>query len=133
MPGEVACIGEVSFSSAWRVEIPSLGYRIETRIQYVPQIRPEPASLLRQVAYHDRKPVPGPELDPEGWVTFPSVNHTGKLFNGLQSTIQCTVSSSYFCLSIGRESNCIPSAFACPTCQFHEGYRYTLSAQTALF
>ena len=65
---------------------------MEADICYVPHSRPGPASLMRQVAYHDRKAVPGPEVDPEGWLTLPPVNHTGKLFNGKQSTVQCIVS-----------------------------------------
>ncbi|KAJ7581369.1 hypothetical protein C8J56DRAFT_959861 [Mycena floridula] len=40
---------------------------IVTPLGYVPISRPEPPSLLRQLAYQHKTLVPGPSWDPEGW------------------------------------------------------------------
>ncbi|KAJ7874214.1 hypothetical protein B0H14DRAFT_2718570 [Mycena olivaceomarginata] len=50
---------------------------LRTMFVYVPALRPDPPSLLRQLAYQENTPIPGPEIDAEGWHTCPAVTVKG--------------------------------------------------------
>ncbi|KAJ6584346.1 hypothetical protein B0H19DRAFT_1104763 [Mycena capillaripes] len=65
---------------------------LQTMFVYVPALRPDPASPLRQVAYQENTPIPGPETDPEGWYTFPIVTIKGTVFNHRTVEVQCAFS-----------------------------------------
>jgi len=43
---------------------------LQTLFNYVPCIKPDPPSPLRQLSYENRSPLLGPEADPEGWKTI---------------------------------------------------------------
>lgn len=58
---------------------------------YVPALRPDPPSLLRQLAYQENTPIPGPEIDAEGWHTCPAVTVKGTVFNNRTAEVQCVV------------------------------------------
>ncbi|EIN05456.1 hypothetical protein PUNSTDRAFT_137569 [Punctularia strigosozonata HHB-11173 SS5] len=50
-------------------------------VGYVPAVKPDPASYLRQTAYEDATPeLIGPDGDPEGWQTCDPVVTQGSLF-----------------------------------------------------
>ncbi|THU78163.1 hypothetical protein K435DRAFT_876945 [Dendrothele bispora CBS 962.96] len=59
---------------------------------YIPAIRPDPPSLLRQLAYQENSPLAGPSIDPEGWFTLPSVKLHGTVFSSRTVEISCTLS-----------------------------------------
>ena len=62
---------------------------------------PAPSSPLRQNAYLEGTLLPGPDRDPDGWVTLPSVVVRGKLeIAGVPTDVQCTV-----------RSHCIPPSY----------------------
>lgn len=67
---------------------------LSTFIAYTPCITPDPPSPLRQLAYMERSPIPGPEIDPEGWKVFPVVVMQGTVFNNREATVYCSVSVS---------------------------------------
>jgi hypothetical protein len=79
--------------------------RIHTPLVYVPITRPSPPSLLRQLAYRERTPLSGPDVDPEGWKTS-SVTIRGKIFNDHLVEVQCMVSSSSSTLSATSDLIC---------------------------
>ncbi|KAJ7650108.1 hypothetical protein FB45DRAFT_886947 [Roridomyces roridus] len=54
-------------------------YRLSTVINYMPVSRPGPPSGLRQLAYQQHVPLPGPDSDPEGWRTSHFVKTQGRL------------------------------------------------------
>ena len=60
-------------------------------IAYTPCITPDPPSPLRQLAYEERSPIPGPEIDPAGWKVFPEVAMRGSIFNNREVTVYCSV------------------------------------------
>lgn len=41
--------------------------RIRTAFGYIPSIRPDAPSLIRQLAYQQFLPIPNPTIDPDGW------------------------------------------------------------------
>ncbi|KAI0339780.1 hypothetical protein BDW22DRAFT_1347286 [Trametopsis cervina] len=47
---------------------------------YVPVFRPPEPSPLRQMAYEAGSPLPGPDVDPEGWHSLAPVTFEGKVF-----------------------------------------------------
>ncbi|KAJ7244041.1 hypothetical protein C8J57DRAFT_1365286 [Mycena rebaudengoi] len=65
---------------------------LRTMFAYVAAIRPEPPSLLRQIAYQENSPIPGPEIDPEGWHSFPMTTLIGTVFNNRTVEVQCLLS-----------------------------------------
>ncbi|KDR78972.1 hypothetical protein GALMADRAFT_63777 [Galerina marginata CBS 339.88] len=66
--------------------------RIKTAFGYVPSSRPDPPSLLRQLAYQQFMPLPGPLSDPEGWKTLRPVAVRGTMFNTNRAEAKCTLS-----------------------------------------
>jgi hypothetical protein len=65
---------------------------LQTMFAYVPRTKPEQPTLLRQIAYRELSPLPGPESDPEGWKTLRPVVSRGLLLPNHPVNIQCTVS-----------------------------------------
>ncbi|KAJ7745723.1 hypothetical protein B0H16DRAFT_971557 [Mycena metata] len=65
--------------------------KLQTMFIYVPAIRPDPPSRLRQLAYRQNGPIPGPDADPEGWHTLRTVSVRGNVFNARRVKIQCIV------------------------------------------
>ncbi|KAK7437000.1 hypothetical protein VKT23_006714 [Stygiomarasmius scandens] len=59
---------------------------------YIPAIRPDPPSLLRQLAYQENSPLAGPSVDPEGWLTLAPVKSHGTVFSSRTVEITCTLS-----------------------------------------
>ncbi|KAF5321357.1 hypothetical protein D9619_000548 [Psilocybe cf. subviscida] len=55
--------------------------KLLVQIVYVPAVIPSPASALRQLAYAERMCVPGPEIDPTGWLQLAPAAVRGKLHN----------------------------------------------------
>ncbi|KAF7312490.1 hypothetical protein MIND_00262700 [Mycena indigotica] len=78
------------------VHIARSTFRVDNKLQtmfvYVPAIRPEPPSQLRQMAYRQNGPLPGPDLDPEGWYTLPPTCISGKVFGNRRVVIQSVLS-----------------------------------------
>jgi hypothetical protein len=68
-----------------------LSYRIKAAFAYIPHAKPEPASVLRQLAYREHSPLPGPPSDPEGWTTLAPVHSRGLLLPNHPVDVQCTV------------------------------------------
>ncbi|KAF8896106.1 hypothetical protein BD779DRAFT_1433414 [Infundibulicybe gibba] len=66
--------------------------RIKTAFGYVPSTRPDPPSLLRQLAYEQCCPLPGPEIDPMGWKTLRPVTARGTMFKSRTVEARCTLS-----------------------------------------
>ncbi|KAF8968052.1 hypothetical protein BDZ97DRAFT_449634 [Flammula alnicola] len=66
--------------------------RIKTAFGYVPSTRPDPPSLLRQLAYQQFLPLPGPLSDPEGWKTLRPVTVRGTMFGVHRAEAKCTLS-----------------------------------------
>ncbi|KAJ7634984.1 hypothetical protein FB45DRAFT_790452 [Roridomyces roridus] len=64
----------------------------ETMFVYVPAVRPDPPSPLRQLAYQENTPIPGPEIDLDGWYTHPTVRMKGTVFNNRKVEIHCAFS-----------------------------------------
>ncbi|KAJ7031300.1 hypothetical protein C8F04DRAFT_701302 [Mycena alexandri] len=56
-------------------------HRLSAPINYMPVSRPGPPSRLRQLAYQQHTALLGPDSDPEGWHTLPSVTARGKLLS----------------------------------------------------
>ncbi|EAU85673.2 hypothetical protein CC1G_10945 [Coprinopsis cinerea okayama7 len=67
---------------------------IKTAFGYVPSTRPEPPSLLRQLAYQENLPLPDPATDPEGWKTLRPVSVRGFMFKTRPVEARCTLSIS---------------------------------------
>ncbi|KAF8150704.1 hypothetical protein B0H34DRAFT_149037 [Crassisporium funariophilum] len=68
--------------------------RITTAFGYVPSSRPDPPSMLRQLAYQQFLPLPGPSSDPEGWKTVRPVAVRGTMFKTHRVDAKCTLSIS---------------------------------------
>ncbi|KAJ7170804.1 hypothetical protein C8R43DRAFT_944647 [Mycena crocata] len=66
--------------------------QIKTRFAYVPSTRPDPPSLLRQLAYRENTLLPGPEVDPAGWYTSSTAVIRGTVFKTRQATVHCMLS-----------------------------------------
>lgn len=65
--------------------------RIKTAFGYVSSSRPDAPSLLRQIAYQQFLPVPGPLSDPEGWKTLRPVAIRGTMFCVHRAEAKATV------------------------------------------
>lgn len=59
---------------------------------YVPLRFPQPPSPLRQLAFREGSPLPGPNVDPEGWQTSKPIKLSGVLFNTKRIEAECTLS-----------------------------------------
>ncbi|KAF9461993.1 hypothetical protein BDZ94DRAFT_758704 [Collybia nuda] len=64
---------------------------IQTPIIYVPKIVPDPPSILRQLAYCDSCPVPGPRRDPDGWFTSPPTVLHGEMYGRHDIPVECSI------------------------------------------
>ncbi|KAJ7707460.1 hypothetical protein B0H17DRAFT_1032757 [Mycena rosella] len=77
------------------VNIARSTFRVDSKLQtmfvYVPAIRPAPPSRFRQLAYRQNGPIPGPDLDPDGWHTLPT-SVAGTVFNARRVKIKCVLS-----------------------------------------
>ncbi|KZP19026.1 hypothetical protein FIBSPDRAFT_744509 [Athelia psychrophila] len=81
--------------------------RLGTLIAYYPRIKPDPPSLLRQLAYTNDSLIPGPSQDPAGWKTLEPKIITGTLFGVRRVEISCTLSlSSPLCYTRGTAIPC---------------------------
>ncbi|KAI0359735.1 hypothetical protein OH77DRAFT_1471440 [Trametes cingulata] len=67
---------------------------LATSFVYMPIIRADPPSPLRQLAYREGSPLIGPEGDPDGWKVLPSVTVAGTIFGARQVELQCTIAVS---------------------------------------
>lgn len=67
-----------------------------TTILYIPRIKPDPPSSLRQLAYHEGTPIPGPKVDPEGWKVLESFTMNGSILNARAVQVTCTVREVFF-------------------------------------
>ncbi|KAI0367999.1 hypothetical protein BV20DRAFT_949122 [Pilatotrama ljubarskyi] len=67
---------------------------LATSFVYMPIIRADPPSPLRQLAYREGTALIGPEGDPEGWKVLPSVSIAGTIFGARQVELQCTIAIS---------------------------------------
>jgi hypothetical protein len=67
--------------------------RIKTAFAYIPHIKPDPPSALRQLAYREPSSLLGPQSDPEGWITLTRVHSQGLLLPNHPVSVQCTVST----------------------------------------
>lgn len=65
--------------------------KLLVQVVYAPAVTPPPASALRQLAYAERMCVPGPEIDPVGWLQLDPVAVKGKLHDKSTKLI-CNVS-----------------------------------------
>ncbi|KAJ8494406.1 hypothetical protein ONZ45_g13242 [Pleurotus djamor] len=65
---------------------------LTTPFGYVPTSRPDVPSELRQLAYEQNCPsLPGPEADPEGWLSMPTIPVRGMVFNSRHLEARCTI------------------------------------------
>ncbi|KAJ7227371.1 hypothetical protein GGX14DRAFT_419298 [Mycena pura] len=58
---------------------------------YLPLIRPDPPSKLRQMAYKEGGDILGPDGDPNGWKVLAPVQFKGKLFDAIEVEVECTL------------------------------------------
>lgn len=65
---------------------------IKTAFGFVPHTRPGPFSFLRQLAYQQSTPLPGPSSDPDGWKTLSPATARGTMFKSRQVEVQCILS-----------------------------------------
>ncbi|KAF7327972.1 hypothetical protein MKEN_00377400 [Mycena kentingensis (nom. inval.)] len=65
---------------------------IKTRFAYIPGIRPDPPSLLRQLAYREHTELPGLEVDPIGWTSTATAIVRGTIFKTRQAAMHCMLS-----------------------------------------
>ncbi|KAF7327977.1 Pkinase-domain-containing protein [Mycena kentingensis (nom. inval.)] len=70
----------------------SVDNKLQTMFVYVPAIRPGNPSAMRALAYRQNGPVPGPDLDPEGWHTLSPVGIAGAVFGDRRVSLQATLS-----------------------------------------
>ena len=63
---------------------------------YVPLIRPDAPSLLRQLAYQANSPLLGPGADPDGRHQVPSSTVKGTVFKDREVQVSCVVRKLYF-------------------------------------
>ncbi len=58
---------------------------------YVPLVRADAPSLLRQLAYQENSPLLGPDADPDGWQRIPSFTVKGTVFKDREVQVNCVV------------------------------------------
>ncbi|KAJ7707530.1 hypothetical protein B0H17DRAFT_918282 [Mycena rosella] len=66
--------------------------QIKTRFGYIPTTRPDPPSMLRQMAYRQNTILPGPDVDPAGWTTSSTAVVRGTIFKSHQAAVHCMLS-----------------------------------------
>ncbi|KAH9482506.1 hypothetical protein JR316_0004606 [Psilocybe cubensis] len=66
--------------------------KLHATIIYVPDIKPTPSSILRQLAYSQQLQLPGPDVDPVGWHSMPPVTVSGRLSGRKSVKFDCTLS-----------------------------------------
>ncbi|KAK7016286.1 hypothetical protein R3P38DRAFT_3321389 [Favolaschia claudopus] len=66
--------------------------QIKTRFGYIPSTRPDPPSLLRQLAYRENSLLPGPDVDPVGWKASSTVVVRGTVFKTRPAAVHCMLS-----------------------------------------
>jgi hypothetical protein len=76
----------------WNKRRAHLPNRLGTSFTYIPRIKPDPPSTLRQIAYREGSPILGPDTDPDGWKTLNPAFIRGTVFNDRSITTKCTVS-----------------------------------------
>ncbi|TBU40330.1 hypothetical protein BD309DRAFT_967722 [Dichomitus squalens] len=64
---------------------------LATTFVYMPLIRADPPSPLRELSYREGVPLIGPQGDPGGWKVFPSVKVAGTLFDTRTVELECTL------------------------------------------
>lgn len=64
---------------------------LSTVFAYIPCTRPDPPSILQQLAYEDSSPLLPPETDPEGWKALPTVNIRGSVFTARNVDVKCNL------------------------------------------
>ncbi|KAF5342240.1 hypothetical protein D9611_001661 [Ephemerocybe angulata] len=64
---------------------------LKTAFGYVPSSRPDAPSLLRQLVYQEKLPLPSPANDPEGWKTLRPVSARGLMFKTRPVEARCTL------------------------------------------
>ncbi|KAI5833917.1 hypothetical protein K523DRAFT_231756 [Schizophyllum commune Tattone D] len=80
----------------WRGDL-----RLPVEFTYVPLSAPPPASLARQLAYQEKKHIPPPEADVEGWHTTRSAVVSGLVGEGrYEAEVTC-------CVSCQRMTSCL--------------------------
>ncbi|KAJ7267269.1 hypothetical protein C8J57DRAFT_362650 [Mycena rebaudengoi] len=65
--------------------------RLLTAFGYFSMQRPEVSSSLRQFAYRNNSPIPGPYSDPDGWHALQPVQIRGTIFGKRAVDAKCTV------------------------------------------
>ncbi|KAJ7455217.1 hypothetical protein B0H11DRAFT_247815 [Mycena galericulata] len=83
--------------------------RVQTQFAYVPATRPSPPSLARQLAYQqENSPLPGPDLDPDGWEQLPPFVVRGTVFSTRQVEVVCNFSlAKPLCYTRGSPIPCV--------------------------
>jgi len=82
--------------------------QLRTPLAYVPSTKPGPPSLLRQLAYQERAPLPGPEFDPDGWKNLQPVMIRGSIFNARHVAAKCRLSIAQpLCYTRGSAIPCV--------------------------
>jgi len=66
--------------------------QIKTAFGFISHSRAEAPSLLRQLAYQEGTPLPGPSCDPDGWKTLQPLIARGTMFKSRQVEVRCTLS-----------------------------------------
>jgi len=67
-------------------------HQISTVFAFTPITKPTHFSVARQLAYIEGNPLPGPDIDPAGWVTLEDVHMRGTIFNARDIDAVCTLS-----------------------------------------
>jgi hypothetical protein len=65
--------------------------QIRTPFGYVPGSKPEAPSMLRQMAYQQGVPIPGPEVDPHGWKVLVPCKAKGTVLRNHPVDVQCSL------------------------------------------
>lgn len=65
---------------------------IRAPFAYVPSSRPGPISELRQFAYEQSLPTPGPDVDPQGWSLPRGAVTRGLVFRSREAEVHCSLS-----------------------------------------
>jgi len=82
--------------------------KLGTLLLYVPCIKPEPPSALRQLAYQEGSPILGPDIDPDGWKTLKPTFINGTIFRDRSIDAKCTLSlAKPLCYTRGTTIPCV--------------------------
>ncbi|EKM78643.1 hypothetical protein AGABI1DRAFT_59597 [Agaricus bisporus var. burnettii JB137-S8] len=86
---------------------------IKTAFGFISSTRPDPPSLLRQLAYQQGCPLPNPQTDPDGWKPLGPVSCRGVMSKSRKIETRCT-------LAIAKPL-CFTRGTAIPCCLTIEG------------